>query len=89
MSIKSILLFVGAALGHTIYSRDTTFGCGTPSPSKELLQVSREFGKQEAADIENGLSAKMAFTVPVYLHSVAVSQSTVLSVSRLHPDLSP
>ncbi|KAI6779893.1 Extracellular metalloprotease-like protein [Emericellopsis cladophorae] len=82
MSLKAILLFAGAALGHTIHSRDTVRGCGAPEPSDELLQVSREFAKQEA-DVENSFSAQAAISVPVYLHSVASSQSTVLSDATL------
>ena len=81
MSIKSIVLFAGAALGHTIFSRDTKFGCGTPDPTEEQLEISRQFAVKEAANRESGLQAQRAFSVNVYLHSVAANESTLLEVS--------
>lgn len=81
MSLKSIVLFAGAALGHTIYSRDTKFGCGAPEPTEEQLEISRQFAAKEAANREAGIQAQRAFSVNVYLHSVAASESTLLDVS--------
>lgn len=83
MSVKNILLFAGAALGHTMFSRDTKFGCGAPEPSEELLEMSAKFAIQEANAREAGIQSQRAFSVNVYLHSVAASQGTVLSVSYL------
>lgn len=80
MSLKSIILFAGAAMGHTVFSRDTKFGCGAPEPTNELIEVSRKFGLLEAANREMGILSNRAMHVNVYLHSVATSEGSVLSV---------
>lgn len=84
MSVKSIILFAGAAMGHTMFSRSTKFGCSAPEPSEEMLQKHREFAIKEAADREAGISVQKAMSVNVYLHSVSASEDTLLSVSDLH-----
>lgn len=83
MSLKSILLFAAAAMGHTIHSRATKFGCGAPEPTEEQLLIAQQFGIQEAALRDAGMSAKAAISVKVYLHSVASSSGSLLSVRAL------
>lgn len=85
MSVKSILLFAGAAMGHTIFSRSTKFGCGAPDPTDEHFEMSRLFAEKEAIVSKAfDLSATDTVEVNIYLHSVASREDSLLSVSFLY-----
>ncbi|VUC31366.1 unnamed protein product [Clonostachys rosea] len=83
-SIKSVLLFAGAALGHSLSAReDGVARCGTAQPSAEFVETSREFSVKEASARLSGLSTTAALSVDVYLHSVSGSTANLLSDATL------
>lgn len=84
MSLKSILLFAGLALGHTHFARGESreFGCAAPEPTEQDLEIAQQFAVEEAAASESGFTAQAAFSVDVWLHAVAASSSGLTSVSH-------
>lgn len=88
MSLKSVLLFAGAALGHGLLSTRAPgrFGCAAPEPTEEDLAIAQQFAVEEAAALESGgFTAQAAIAVDVWLHAVAATSGGLSSVSHLFP----
>ncbi|KAK1777090.1 hypothetical protein QBC45DRAFT_417764 [Copromyces sp. CBS 386.78] len=78
MQIKSLLLAAAAApaaLGAAV-GTVKPFNCGTDSPSRQHLQMTKELADKEAAfAAAGGMSAQATINVNVYFHVVAASTS--------------
>lgn len=87
MSLKSVLLFAGAALGHSLLGRaegGRDFGCATPEPTEEDLAIAAQFAIEEAAALESGFTAQAAIAVDVWLHAVAATSGGLTTVRDTH-----
>ncbi|KAK3352121.1 hypothetical protein B0H65DRAFT_144868 [Neurospora tetraspora] len=78
MQIKSLLLAAAAApaaLGAAV-NTIKPFNCGTDSPSRQHIQMTKELAEKEAAfAAAGGMSAQATINVNVYFHVVAASTS--------------
>lgn len=64
----------------TLQWHDHIMACSTPQPTEEQKAVAKEFSLQEAASRSSGLTMQADINVEVYLHSIASTESDLLSV---------